>query len=250
MEDIEIKEEVIETDQQPEPEQPPEGVPETGDPGGAAEVTGPEEEGDLIVLPDLDSDTSDGSTDDVTVSDTEGEIEEDEFVSAGGSDTVIIISPDDLAAVLQDADSISLLADYGSTGDSLPSGSFLTYCEGLVSKVPFGDHYVCWREDTDYYSDSYFAYGDLELSGGEISGDARVLTYSRQGSSGAYTLEWAEDLNFSLSVSSGWAYSDLGELPRIDAGGDFYAQGALWLLGLGLVVQFVGWVLFSRYSRY
>ena len=207
------------------------------------------EEGDLIVLPD-DDDTSapddslpvDGSGDD-------GEVIEDEFVPDSGSDTVVIISPDDLASILQGADDVALLADYGSTGDSLLSGSFLTYCQGLADRIPWGSHYVAWRDNSDYYSDSYFAYGDLSESNGQFSGDVRVLRYYRPSSGSDYVLSWSNDSSFELDASNGFAYSDLGEFPALN-GGETNEKALVWLVGLGIVLQLVFSILLGRYARY
>lgn len=236
----------------PEDPQPPGGVPDPGTAGGEVVEIIPEEEGeegDLIVLPD-DDDTSapddslpgDGSGDD-------GEVIEDEFVPDSGSDTVVIISPDDLASILQGADDVALLADYGSTGDSLLSGSFLTYCQGLADRIPWGSHYVAWRDNSDYYSDSYFAYGDLSESDGQFSGDVRVLRYYRPSSGSDYVLSWSNDSSFELDASNGFAYSDLGEFPALN-GGETNEKALVWLVGLGIVLQLVFSILLGRYARY
>lgn len=204
--------------------------------------------GGLIVLPDDDDISApddslpgDGSGDD-------GEVIEDEFVPDSGSDTVVIISPDDLASILQGADDVALLADYGSTGDSLLSGSFLTYCQGLAARVPWGSHYVAWRDSSDYSSASYFAYGDLQESGGEFTGDVRVLRYYRPNNNSDWRLEWSNDSNFSLSAVNGFAYSDLGEFPALN-GGETLEKALVWLVGLGIVIQLVFSVLLGRYGR-
>lgn len=183
----------------------------------------------------------DGSGDD-------GEVIDDESVSDSGSDTVIVITPDDLADILQSADDIALLADYGSTGDSLLSGSFLTYCQGLASRMPWGSHYVAWRDNSDYYSDSYFAYGDLSESNGQFSGDVRVLRYYRPSSGSDYVLSWSNDSSFELDASNGFAYSDLGEFPALN-GGETYEKALVWLVGLGIVLQLVFSILLGRYGR-
>lgn len=233
--------------------QPPGGVPDPGTAGGEGEIVEiiPEEEGeegDLIVLPD-DDDTSapddslpgDGSGDD-------GEVIEDESVPDSGSDTVIVITPDDLADILQSADDVALLADYGFTGDSLLSGSFLTYCQGLADRIPWGSHYVAWRDNSDYYSDSYFAYGDLSESNGQFSGDVRVLRYYRPSSGSDYVLSWSNDSSFELDASNGFAYSDLGEFPALN-GGETNEKALVWLVGLGIVLQLVFSILLGRYGR-
>lgn len=239
------------------------GAPEVSGAGGgddqqqSQEVTDNADDGGLIVLPDDDfSSSSDDISDDSIPSpgpdpgageNSQGDVI-DEPISDSGSDTVVIISPDDLAAILQAADSISLLADYGSTGDSLLSGSFLIYCQGLADRIPWGSHYVAWRDNSDYYSDSYFAYGDLSESNGQFSGDVRVLRYYRPSSGSDYVLSWSNDSSFELDASNGFAYSDLGEFPALN-GGETNEKALVWLVGLGIVLQLVFSILLGRYSR-
>lgn len=236
----------------PEDPQPPGGVPDPGTAGGEVVEIIPEEdgeEGDLIVLPD-DDDTSspddslpgDGSGDD-------GEVIEDEFVPDSTGDTVVIISPDDLAAILQSADSISLLADYGSSDNSLPSGTFLTYAQGLADRVPWGQHYVCWRDDGSYNSTQYFAYGNLSEDGGQFEGSVQVCEYYYVSSQSGYRLSWSIDSNFSLDGSNGFVYSDLGNFPALN-GGETFEEAALFLLGFDIVLGLVLSILLGRYTRY
>ena len=82
------------------------------------------DDGGIIVLPGDDvSSSSDDSSDDSILApgldpgageNSQGDVI-DESVPDSTGDTVVIISPDDLAAILQGADSISLLADYGTS---------------------------------------------------------------------------------------------------------------------------------------
>lgn len=112
-------------------------APEVSGAGGgddqqqSQEVTDNADDGGLIVLPGDDvSSSSDGSSDDSIPApgldsgpgeESQGDVI-DELVSDSTGDTVVIISPDDLVAILQGADSISLLADYGT---SYSDGSLL-----------------------------------------------------------------------------------------------------------------------------
>lgn len=231
------------------------GAPEVSGAGGgddqqqSQEVTDNADDGGLIVLPD-DDDTStpddsllaDGSGDD-------GEVMDDEFVSDSGSDTVVIISPDDLADILQSADSISLLADYGTSDNSLPSGNFLAYAQGLADRVPWGQHYVCWRDDGSYNSTQYFAYGDLSEDGGQFTGSVQVCEYYYVSSQSGYRLSWSIDNNFSLDGSNGFVYSDLGNFPSLN-GGETFEEAALFLLGFDIVLGLVLSILLGRYTRY
>ena len=203
----------------------------------------------LVVLPD-DDDTS--TPDDSLLVDgigDDGEVMDDEFVSDSGSDTVVIISPDDLAAILQGADDIALLADYGTSDNSLPSGNFLTYSQGLADKVPWGQHYVCWRDDGSYNSTQYFAYGDLSEDGGQFEGSVQVCEYYYVSSQSGYRLSWSTDNNFSLDGSNGFVYSDLGNFPALN-GGETFEEAALFLLGFDIVLGLILSILLGRYTRY
>ena len=230
------------------------GAPEVSGAGGgddqqqSQEVTDNADDGGLIVLPGDDvSSSSDDSVDD-SVSDLEGDMI-DESVSASCSNTVVIISPDDLAAILQSADSISLLADYGTADNSLPSGNFLIYAQGLADRVPWGQHYVCWRDDGSYNSTQYFAYGDLSEDGGQFEGSVQVCEYYYVSSQSGYRLSWSSDNNFSLDGSNGFVYSDLGNFPALN-GGETFEKAALYLLGFDIVLGLVLSILLGRYTRY
>lgn len=229
-------------------------VEEVTENGTISDVGFPEEgRGDGEASPSDETDLGVGS-EEVLREDDSGEGEgggeiEDESAADSDSNTVIVITPDDLAAILQDADDIALLADFGVTGDSLLSGSFLTYCQGLADRIPWGSHYVAWRDDSDYYSDSYFAYGDLTESNGQFSGDVRILRYYRQSSNSDYRLSWSHDSNFELDASNGFAYSDLGEFPALN-GGETFEKALLWLVGFDIVAGFVLSILLGRYTRF
>lgn len=230
------------------------GAPEISGAGGgddqqqSQEVVDDADDGGLVVLPDDDlSSSSDDSVVD-PASDLEGDVI-DEPVPDSGSDTVIVISPDDLAAILQSADSISLLADYGSADNSLPSGNFLTYAQGLADKVPWGQHYVCWRDDGSYNSTQYFAYGDLSEDGGQFTGSVQVCEYYYVSSQSGYRLSWSTDRNFSLDGSNGFVYSDLGNFPALN-GGETFEEAALFLLGFDVVLGLILSILLGRYTRY
>ena len=229
------------------------GAPEVSGAGGgdqqqSQEVTDNADDAGLVVLPDDDlSSSSDDSVDD-SVSDLEGDVI-DEFVPDSTGDTVVIISPDDLASILQGADSISLLADYGSADNSLPSGNFLTYAQGLADRVPWGQHYVCWRDDGSYNSTQYFAYGDLSEDGGQFTGSVQVCEYYYVSSQSGYRLSWSTDNNFSLDGSNGFVYSDLGNFPALN-GGETFEEAALFLLGFDVVLGLILSILLGRYSRF
>lgn len=226
-----------------EPE-PPEPVPDQGPAGGEVVEVLPPEEGELIVLPD-DLIVGDGTSIDEIQIDG-GNV--DEPVPDSGNNTVVIISPDDLASILQDANDIALFGNFGTSGNSLPSGSFLEYARGLAGRIGFNKHYVCWRDNSDYYGESYFAYGDLEESGGIFTGSVRLLRYYRPTQNSDWSFEWSSDSSFRLDASNGFAYSDIGEYPALN-GGESFEKVTLLLLGVSVVFSVVLPILLGRYGR-
>lgn len=234
------------------------GAPEVSGAGGgddqqhSQEVTDNADDGGLIVLPgdDVSSSSGDGSDglDPEVGENSQGGVI-DESVSDSTGDTVVIISPDDLADILQGADSISLLADYGTSDNAFPSGNFLTYAQGLADRVPWGQHYVCWRDDGSYNSTQYFAYGDLSEDGGQFSGSVQVCEYYYVSSQSGYRISWSSDSSFSLDGSNGFVYSDLGNFPSLN-GGESFEEAALFLLGFDIVLGLIFSILLGRYSRY
>lgn len=94
--------------------------------------------------------------------------------------------------------------------------SNLTIFEGVVEKVPFGHHYVYWRDSEYRYC---LAVGPLTVSGSTFSSaePVTVYTYERIYSSGDSHYEWSvrTDNVFSLSCGSRLVYSDIGDYPTI-----------------------------------
>lgn len=92
----------------------------------------------------------------------------------------------------------------------------LTIFEGVVEKVPFGLHYVYWRDSEYRYC---LAVGPLTVSGTTFSSAAPVTVYSyeRIYSGGDSHYEWSvrTDNVFSLSCGSRLVYSDIGDYPAI-----------------------------------
>ena len=94
--------------------------------------------------------------------------------------------------------------------------SNLTIFEGVVEKVPFGYHYVYWRDSEYRYC---LAVGPLTVSGTTFSSaePVTVYTYERHYQSGDsyYTWSVSTDNVFSLSCGSRLVYSDIGDYPTI-----------------------------------
>ena len=92
----------------------------------------------------------------------------------------------------------------------------LTIFEGVVEKVPFGQHYVYWRDSEYRYC---LAVGPLAVSGTTFTSSepVTVYTYERHYSSGDSYYTWGArtDNSFSLSCGSRLVYSDIGNYPTI-----------------------------------
>ena len=119
----------------------------------------------------------------------------------------------------------------------------LAIFEGLVEKVPFGHHYVYWRDSEYRYC---FAVGALTVSGTTFSSSepVTVYTYERHVSSGNsyYTWSVSTDNVFSLSCGSRLVYSDIGDYPTI-AGKEISRYDAV------TAYCAVGVVLFALFDR-
>lgn len=94
--------------------------------------------------------------------------------------------------------------------------SNLAIFEGVVEKVPFGHHYVYWRDSEYRYC---LAVGPLTVSGTTFSSaePVTVYAYERIYSGGDSHYEWSvsTDNVFSLSCGSRLVYSDIGDYPTI-----------------------------------
>lgn len=118
----------------------------------------------------------------------------------------------------QDVDTLSLevAALSAAVSDYNLGTSNLTIFEGVVEKVPFGHHYVYWRDSEYRYC---LAVGPLTVSGTTFSSvePVTVYTYERHYSSGDsyYTWSVTTDASFALTCGSRLVYSDIGHYPII-----------------------------------
>lgn len=111
-------------------------------------------------------------------------------------------------------DTPALLSAYDAADYSLGTSNISIF-SGLVSKVPWGQHYVYWRDSQYTYK---FAYGSLELNGTSFSGgsnDITVITYNTENYNSSYYWTVAHDSAFSLSAGNRLVYSDLGNYPGL-----------------------------------
>ena len=145
----------------------------------------------------------------------------------------------------QDVESLSLeVAALSAAVSNYNLGTTnLTIFEGVVEKVPFGHHYVYWRDSEYRYC---LAAGPLTVSGTTFSSTepVTVYTYERHYSSGDSYYTWSvrTDDTFSLSCGSRLVYSDIGHYPTI-AGKEVSKYGAV------TAYCAVGVVLFALFDR-
>ena len=122
----------------------------------------------------------------------------------------------------------------------------LTIFEGVVEKVPFGHHYVYWRDSEYRYC---LAVGPLTLSGTIFTSaePVTVYTYERHYSSGDsyYTWSVSTDGSFSLSCGSRLVYSDIGHYPTIGGKGVSKYDAVTAYCAVGVVL----FALFDRLCR-
>ncbi len=118
----------------------------------------------------------------------------------------------------QDVDTLSMevAALSAAVSDYNLGTTNLAIFEGVVEKVPFGQHYVYWRDSEYRYC---FAVGPLAVSGSMFTSaePVTVYTYERHYSSGDsyYTWTVSTDASFTLSCGSRLVYSDIGGYPAI-----------------------------------
>lgn len=112
------------------------------------------------------------------------------------------------------SDEVSTLSVYDAASDYNLGATNQTIFQGLVSKVPYGQSYVYWRDGQYSYK---FAYGELSLDGVVFTGtgDVTIVSYDTTGSSynNYYTWSVVTDSVFSLDAGERLVYSDLGNYP-------------------------------------
>lgn len=116
-------------------------------------------------------------------------------------------------------DSVSAIAEavanYAAADGYNVGTSYSTIFAGIAQKVPFGQHYVYWRDDRYSYK---LAYGNISLSGNVFtaSDSVTVVTYNTNSDyNNTYTFTSNTESNFSLRAGNALVYSDLGSYPDI-----------------------------------
>jgi len=120
--------------------------------------------------------------------------------------------------------------------------SYIQIFGGVASKLPYGTHYVYWRENQYEYK---MAYSDsLILTGNRFSGtNVTVITYNTYTTSTTQaTYYTATETNFSLFAGSYLVWSDLGNYPELYARGvmDYEKLTCIILASFGLYYCFRG----------
>lgn len=116
---------------------------------------------------------------------------------------------------------------------------------GVAEKLPFGTHYVYWREDQYTYALGYSE--SLELDGTVFTGeDVTIVRYESQSSyQTAATFTESVTSSFELDALDFLVYSDLGSYPDlIERGEVVYEALACFMLG-----SFAVWCLLDRLVR-
>lgn len=131
--------------------------------------------------------------------------------SAQALESKVTVLEQDVETLSQEVAALSAVVSDYNLGTSN-----LTIFEGVVEKVPFGHHYVYWRDSEYRYC---LAVGPLTVSGTAFSSaePVTVYTYERVYSGGDSHYEWSvsTDNVFSLSCGSRLVYSDIGDYPTI-----------------------------------
>ena len=135
---------------------------------------------------------------------------------AVGSESVLTEPSQEVSADAVQDDSIGLLADYETDTDTNLGTTNTGIFAGLAYKVPFGQHYVYWRDSQYSYR---FAYGDISLENGVFVGNDAITICSYESSASGYNTRYTwdswTDSDFSLTVGDSLVYSDLGNFPDL-----------------------------------
>lgn len=150
-----------------------------------------------------------------------------------GEEVVEYVSEDDVAFL--SAGNISPNYGVGSTNVAI--------FEGVVSKLPYGVHYVYWRDGQYNYRVAYSR--DMVFTGSRFSAPQATIvtyyTYSGTGSQSTFTT--TQDSNFSLQAGNYLVWSDLGDYPQLEAGKgvrDYVQTACVILVSFGLFSLFRG----------
>lgn len=129
------------------------------------------------------------------------------------------------------------LSSHSVNGDYGVGSSNVSLFAGVVSKLPYGEHYVYWRDSQYVYM---LAHGkDLKYQGGRFTASqVQTVTYnSYSGYNSQATFLQGSDSNFSLAPGNYLVWSDLGDYPQLETGkGEReYVQAAV----VGMAVFFI-----------
>lgn len=159
--------------------------------------------------------------------------------------TVVEVSLDDVTLSDESVANIAQTVAEYNTADGYNLGTtYVSIFQGVAYKVPFGQHYVYWRNSQNEYC---FAYGKLSYDGSFYSSDpVTVVTYSYDGQyNSQYSYEVSTDSSFSLSVGDSLVYSDLGDFPDLINRKEQMLNGILSYTLVCIVI----WTLFNNLRK-
>lgn len=151
------------------------------------------------------------------------------FEGVGEYDAILFLDSGDAAVALAAIDS-----QYGV------GTSNINIFGPVASKLPYGVHYVYWRDGQYQYKFAYSA--DLVYEGGEFAApSATVITYTTStGYQSQATYVVSTERNFSLDPANYLVWSDLGDYPTLFERGE--ADGTqltnIMLASFGIFVLF------------
>lgn len=148
---------------------------------------------------------------------------------------------EDPVYALVDGDGELYAVPYAAVTPSYGVGtSNLELFRGVVQKLPYGDHYVYYRESQFDYVLAHSP--NLEFVGGSFQSPdiiyVRYNTYYTSGGQPTYRI--TSGSNFSLSPSSYLVYSDLGDYPSLVGKDVYYAEALCVGLGVLTLLYFLG----------
>lgn len=112
-------------------------------------------------------------------------------------------------------DQISVMAAYDAADENLGTTNVALF-EGIIEKIPYGQHYVYWRDSQYSYR---LAYGNITFDGSSFTGEGDVIvcTYESTGTNynSNYNYYVSIDRNFTLDPGQELVYSDLGSYPAL-----------------------------------
>lgn len=122
-----------------------------------------------------------------------------------------------------------MAANHTVSGDYAVGTSNLSIFQGIAGKLPYGTHYVYWRDGQYVYRLAYSS--SLAYDGSRFTGqDVEVVSYTTNTGYGSQvTLVHSQEVTFSLTPGSYLVWSDLGHYPTLyERGVETYVYAAVF----------------------